>query len=66
MNGPKVAVCETTIESLFVIDSAFTTKYTYFQTALAEASDAFNSVIMGFGYTQKPEVSSLLSCSPPR
>ena len=37
VEGPKIAVCETTSETVFVLTSAFTTKDNYFQTALDDA-----------------------------
>ena len=51
--GPKIAVCETTSETVFVLNWAFTTKDNYFQTALDDVIDAFNATLLGFGYTQQ-------------
>ena len=53
VEGPKIAVCETTSETVLVLNSAFTTKDNYFQAALDEAIDAFNATLLDFGYTQK-------------
>ena len=53
VEGPKIAVCETTSETVFVLNSAFTTKHNYFQTALDDARDAFNATLLDFGYTQQ-------------
>ena len=46
-------MCETTSETVFVLNSAFTTEYNYFQTALDDAIDAFNATLLDFGYTQQ-------------
>ena len=43
VEGPKIVVCETTSETLFVLNSAFNTKDNYFQAALYDAIDAFNA-----------------------
>ena len=51
--GPIIAVCETTSETVFVLNSAFTTKDNYFQTALDDAIDALNATLLDFGYTQQ-------------
>ena len=51
--GPKIDVCKYTSETVFVLNSAFTTKSTYFQTALDDAIDAFNATLLDFGYTQQ-------------
>ena len=53
VEGPKIAVCETTSDTVFVLNSAFTAKDTYFQTALDDAIDAFNATLLDFGYTQQ-------------
>ena len=53
VEGPKIAVSETTSETVFVLKSAFTTKDKYFQTALDDAIDAFNVTLLDFGYTQQ-------------
>ena len=51
--GPKIAVCETTSDKVFVLNSAFTNKDNYFQAAIDEAIDAFNAVLRDFGYSQQ-------------
>ena len=51
VEGPKIAVCETTSETVFVLNSAFTTKDNYFQAALDDAIDAFNAILRDFGYS---------------
>ena len=53
VDGPKVAICETTSDTVFVLNSAFTTKHNYFQVALDDAIDVFNAVLLDFGYTQQ-------------
>ena len=53
VEGPKIAVSETTSETAFVLNSAFTTKDNYFQAALDDTIDAFNATVLDFGYTQQ-------------
>ena len=53
VEGPKIAVCETTSETVLVLNSAFTTKDNYFQVALDDAIDAFNVILLDFGYTHQ-------------
>ena len=43
---------ETASDALFVIDTSFTTKDTYFKHALAEACDAINTTMEKVGHTQ--------------
>ena len=54
--GPKIAICETASNVVFVLNSAFTSKDQYFHAALKEATDAFNEMLQSFGYTQKLEI----------
>ena len=56
LQGPKIAICETASNVVFVLNSAFTSKDQYFQAALQEATDAFNNMLKDFGYTQKLEL----------
>ena len=53
VDGSKIAICETTSDTVFVVNSAFTTKDNYFQVALDDAIDAFNATLLDFGYTQQ-------------
>ena len=53
--GPKIAICETASNAVFVLNSAFTSKDQYFKTAIQEAILAFNKVLKDFGYTQTLE-----------
>ena len=53
--GPKIAICETASNLVFILNSAFTSKDQYFKTALEEATQAFNNILNDFGYTQKLE-----------
>ena len=53
VNGPKIAIFEITSDTVFVLNSALTTKDNYFQVALDDAIDAFNAVLLDFGYTQQ-------------
>ena len=54
--GPKIAICETASNVVFVLNSAFTSKDQYFHAALQEATDAFIEMLQSFGYTQKLEI----------
>ena len=56
LQGPKIAICETASNVVFVLNSSFTSKDQYFCTALQEAIDAFNNMLKDFGYTQKLEL----------
>ena len=53
--GPKIAICETASNTVFLLNSSFTSKDQYFQMALLEATEAFKQVLQDFGYTQKLE-----------
>ena len=53
--GPKIAICETATNAVFVLNSAFTSKDQYFQTAIQEAILAFNNILKDFGFTQTLE-----------
>ena len=55
LDGPKFAICETASNKVF-LNSSFTTKDEYFRVALAEACDAFNKMLLNFGYTQNIEI----------
>ena len=55
LEGPKIAICETASNVVFVLNSSFTSKDQYFRTTLQEATDAFNNMLKDFGYTQKLE-----------
>ena len=56
LSGPKIAICETASNVVFVLNSSFTTKNQYFRAAIQEAIAAFNIMLQDFGYTQKLEV----------
>ena len=56
LDGPKIAICETVSETVFVLTSSFTTKDNYLRVAINEASEAFNKMMQAFGYTQKLEL----------
>ena len=56
LTGPKIAVCETVPNVIFVLNLAFTTKDHSFQAALQEATMAFISMLQDFGYTQQLNV----------
>ena len=53
--GPKIAICETASNAVFVLNSAFTSKDQYFHTAIPEAIIAFNNILKDFGFTQTLE-----------
>ena len=50
--GPKIAICETASNAVFVLNSSFTSKDQCFHTAIQEAITAFNNILKDFGYTQ--------------
>ena len=54
--GPKIAICETASNVVFVLNSAFTSKDKYFHAALQDATSAFNEMLHSFGYAQKLEL----------
>ena len=54
--GPKIAICETTSNVVFILNWEFTSKDQYFKAALQEATHAFNTILNDFGYTQKLEL----------
>ena len=51
----KIAICETTSEAFFILNTSFTTKDHYFRQALTKICDAFNAKMKDFGYTQQLE-----------
>ena len=53
--GPKIAICETASNAVFVLKSSFTSKDQYFHTAIQEAITAFSNILQDFGYTQTLE-----------
>ena len=53
--GPKIAICETASNAVFVLDSSFTSKDQYFHAAIQEAMTSFNNTLQDFGYTQTLE-----------
>ena len=53
--GPKIAICETASNAVYVLNSSFTSKDQYFHTAIQEAMTAFNNILQDFGYTQTLE-----------
>ena len=42
LDGPKIAICETASNMVFVLNSSFTTEDQYFRVAIDEACEAFN------------------------
>ena len=46
--GPKIAICETASNVVFVLNSAFTSKDQHFQAALHEATTALNEMLHSF------------------
>ena len=61
LDNPKIALCETASNVVFVLNTSFTTKDHYFRVALQEATDAFISMLQNFGYT--PKIRNLRSAS---
>ena len=59
LDGPKFAICETASNMVFGLNSSFTTKDEHFRVAIAEACDAFNKMLLHFGYTQNIEICDL-------
>ena len=55
LGGPKIAICETTLNVVFVLNSSFTSRDHYFCAAIQEAMTAFNNNLQEFGYTQNLE-----------
>ena len=55
LDGPKIAICETASNVVFVLNSSFTSKDQYFKAAIQEAMTAFNNTLQDFGYTQTLE-----------
>ena len=55
LTGPKIAICETSSNAVFVLNSSFTSKDQYFHIAIQEAITAFNNILQDFGYTQTLE-----------
>ena len=53
--APKIAICETASNVVFVLHSSFTSKGQYFRAAIQEAMTAFNNTLQDFGYTQTLE-----------
>ena len=49
LEGPKIAICETASNVVFVLNSSLTSKDQYFRTALQEATEAFNKMPKDFG-----------------
>ena len=52
LQGPKIAICETASNVVFVQNSSFNTMDHYIRTALQEATDAFSNMLKDFGYTK--------------
>ena len=44
LDGPKIAVCETTSNVVFVLNSPFTSKDYYFRAAIEEAMNAYKTL----------------------
>ena len=56
IEGPKIAICETASNVVFVLNSAFTSRDQYFHAASQEATNAIKNMLKDFGYTQKLEI----------
>ena len=55
LSGPKIAICGTASNVVFVLNSSFTSKDQYFRAAIQEAMTAFNNTLQDFGYNQTLE-----------
>ena len=55
-DGKNLAIRKTASNAVFIFNSSFTTKVNYFRTAIEEACDAFNKIMVDFGDTQKLEI----------
>ena len=53
MDGQNIEICETTSNAVFLIESYFTKDNHYYQAALEDARQAFNDIVLDFGYHQK-------------
>ena len=49
-------MCETLSDTVFVLNSSFTSKDNYFGVAIDEACEAFIKIMLDFEYTQKLEI----------
>ena len=56
IDGPKIAICETASNMVFILNSSFTSKDEFFRMAIAYACEAFNQTLLRFGYTQNIDV----------
>ena len=67
LDGPKIAICETASNVVFVLNSSFTSKDQYFEATIQEATTAFNNTLPDFGYTQtlEPYISYTHQTHPP-
>ena len=48
---PKIAICETVSNVVFVLNSAFTSIDQYFHAAQQEATNEFSEMLQSFGST---------------
>ena len=55
LDGPKIAICETSSTVVFVLISSFASKDHYFRAAIAEAMTAFNITLQEFACTRTLE-----------
>ena len=49
LDGPKLAICETSSNVVIDLNSSFTSKDNYFRAAVAGATTAFNNTLQEFG-----------------
>ena len=49
LDDPKIAICETVSDTVFILNSSFTTKDNYFRVAIDEACFASNKMMLDFG-----------------
>ena len=56
LDVPKVAICGIVSDTVFVLNSSFTTKDNFCLAAIDEACKVFNKMKQEFGYTQNLEI----------
>ena len=56
LDGRKIAICEMVTDTVFLLNSSFTTNDTCIRVAIDEACEAFNKMMQDFGYKHKLEI----------
>ena len=55
LDGPKIAICETSLNVVFVLNSSFASDDQYFRTVIDKKLAALNNTLQEIGYTQTLE-----------